>query len=171
VLSIKNAIFIDYALKIVAFSLRVGRSFNWYEFCMDKEMKSIFKRNIVKFIVGSILLFACYRYVQQYPAEKIAITSGFEVMVQKVQISFDGFFNHNADAVKSKFDYEKAYDELINIAEGNGCTDTSLIWEMKQTLIDFKAESNSTISNTLPWYIRKANEFKTRVSQQCKKVK
>gem|GEM_PF-5957754 len=42
---------------------------------------------------------------------------------------------------------------------------------MKQTLVDFKAESNATIANTLPGYIRKANEFKTRVSQQCKKVK
>lgn len=134
-------------------------------------MKSILKRNIVKFIVWSILLFACYRYVQQYPAEKIAITSGFQVMIQKIQITFDGLLNHNTDAMKSKFDYEKAYDELIRIAEGNWCNDVSLLGEMKQTLVDFKAESNATIANTLPGYIRKANEFKTRVSQQCKKVK
>jgi len=134
-------------------------------------MKSILKRNIVKFIVWSLLLFACYRYVQQYPAEKIAITSGFQVMIQKIQITFDGLLNHNTDAMKSKFDYEKAYDELIRIAEGNWCNDVSLLGEMKQTLVDFKAESNATIANTLPGYIRKANEFKTRVSQQCKKVK
>ena len=134
-------------------------------------MKSILKRNIVKFIVWSLLLFACYRYVQQYPAERIAITSGFQVMIQKIQITFDGLLNHNTDAMKSKFDYEKAYDELIRIAEGNWCNDISLLGEMKQTLVDFKAESNATIANTLPGYIRKANEFKTRVSQQCKKVK
>lgn len=134
-------------------------------------MKSILKRNIVKFIVWSLLLFACYRYVQQYPAEQIAITSGFQVMIQKIQITFDGLLNHNTDAMKSKFDYEKAYDELIRIAEGNWCNDVSLLGEMKQTLVDFKAESNATIANTLPGYIRKANEFKTRVSQQCKKVK
>jgi len=134
-------------------------------------MKSILKRNIVKFIVWSLLLFACYRYVQQYPAERIAITSGFQVMIQKIQITFDGLLNHNTDAMKSKFDYEKAYDELIRIAEGNWCNDVSLLGEMKQTLVDFKAESNATIANTLPGYIRKANEFKTRVSQQCKKVK
>jgi hypothetical protein len=73
--------------------------------------------------------------------------------------------------MKSRFDYEKAYDELINIAQGNGCDDTSLIGEMKQTLSDLKNESNTTIANTLPGYIRKANEFKTRVVQQCKKIK
>lgn len=134
-------------------------------------MRSILKWNIVKFIIWSILLFACYTYVQQYPAEKIAITSGFEVMVQKVQIAFDSFFHNNADAMKSRFDYEKAYEELIKIAEGNGCTDTFLIAEMKQSLADLKNESTTNISDTLPGYVRKANEFKTRVSQQCKKNK
>lgn len=138
---------------------------------MDKEMKSILKWNIVKFIVWSILLFACYRYVQYYPAEKIAITSGFQVMLQKAQIMFDGFVNHNADAMKTKFDYIKAYEELIRIAEGNGCNDSALLGQMKQTLVDFNAESNTTIANTLPGYIRKANEFKNRVADQCKKSK
>jgi len=134
-------------------------------------MKSILKRNIIKFIIWSILLFACYRYVQYYPAEKIAITSGFEVMTQKFQIIFDGVFHHNSDAVKTKFDYEKAYDELIRIAEGNWCKDASLLGEMKQTIEDLRNESNTDIANTLPGYIRKANEFKNRVSQQCKKTK
>ncbi len=138
---------------------------------MDKEMKSILKRNIIKFIIGCGLLFACYLYIEKYPAEKIAITSGFQVMIQKVEIAVDGLLNHNTDAMKSKFDYEKAYDELVRIAEGNWCNDASLLGEMKQTLVDLKAEWNTTIANTLPWYIRKANEFKTRVSQQCKKVK
>ncbi len=135
---------------------------------MDKEMKSILKRNVVKFIVGCILLFACYRYVQQYPAEKIAITSGFEVIIQKVQVAFDGFFHHNADAMNSRFDYEKAYQELINIAKANGCTDATLLWQLQQTFTDLKNESDATIANTLPGYIRKANEYKSRVAESCK---
>ena len=138
---------------------------------MDKEMQSILKWNIIKFIIGAILLSACYLYIQRYPAETIAITSGFEVMLQKIQITFDSFLHNNADAMKSRFDYEKAYQELIKIAEGNGCLDSFLIVEMKQTLQDLKNESNTNIANTLPGYVRKANEFKTRVSQQCKKIK
>lgn len=131
-------------------------------------MKSILKWNIIKFFVWSVLLFACYVYVQSYPAEKIAITSGFEVMMQKFEVVFDWFVHHNSDALESRFNYEKAYVELINIAQGNGCTDSSLLPEMEQTLNDFKNESSSNIANTLPGYIRKATEFKARVEQQCK---
>ncbi|HCB51050.1 TPA: hypothetical protein DEP21_00415 [Patescibacteria group bacterium] len=116
-----------------------------------------------------ILLFFCYLYIQKNPAEKISIFSGFEVMYQRAEIFVNKVLNRNSEALKSKFDYEKAYQELIMIGEGNGCNDKQLVQEMKDTLEELKNESTKTISDTLPGYIRKANEYKMRVATQCKK--
>jgi hypothetical protein len=66
-----------------------------------------------------VLLFFCFLYIQRYPAEKIAIFSGFDVMVQRVEILYNKFVNNNSDSLKTKFDYEKAYEELLRIAEAN----------------------------------------------------
>lgn len=132
-------------------------------------MRQILKNNIIKFIIWLFLLFFCFLYIQKYPAEKIAIFSGFQVMQQRVEIFLNKIVNHNSEALKTKFDYEKAYEELIRIAEANWCNDTQLLQELKDTLTSLQNEPVKTISDMLPWYIRKANEFKTRVSQQCKK--
>ena len=87
---------------------------------MDKEMKQILKNNIIKFCIGSFLLVICFVYIQRYPAEKIAIFSGFQVMVQRAEIFMNKLFNkNNSDALQSKFDYEKAYEELVRIVEAN----------------------------------------------------
>ncbi|MDD3262645.1 MAG: hypothetical protein PHR61_02260 [Candidatus Absconditabacteria bacterium] len=131
-------------------------------------MKQIFKNNVIKFIIGIILLFFCFLYTQKYPAEKIAIFSGFEVMVQRVEIIFNKFMNDNSDSLKNKFDYEKAYEELIRIAEANSCEDPQLIQELKDTLTSLQNEPIKTIQDVMPGYIRKANELKNRVSKECK---
>lgn len=137
---------------------------------MDKEMKQIFKNNVIKFLIGIVLLFFCYLYIQKYPAEKIAIFSWFDVMVQRVEIFFNKFINNdNSESLKTKFDYEKAYEELLRIAEANGCKDAQLIQELKDTLEALQNESMRSITDVLPWYIRKANELKTRVAKECMK--
>ncbi len=137
---------------------------------MDREMKQIFKNNVIKFIIGLVLLFFCYLYIQKYPAEKIAIFSGFDVMVQRVEILFNKFVsNDNSDALKTKFDYEKAYEELLRIAQANWCSDQTIIQQLQDTLTALQNEPMKTLSDVLPGYIRRANELKTKVSQQCKK--
>lgn len=136
---------------------------------MDSEMKRIFKNNLIKLIIGAVLLFFCFLYIQKYPAEKIAILSGFDVMVQRVEIIFNKFWKGNSESLKTKFDYEKAYEELIRIAEANWCKDDSIIKELHDTLNSLQKEPTKTLSDMLPWYIRKATELKTTVSQQCKK--
>gem|GEM_PF-2172566 len=42
---------------------------------MDKEQKNMLYRNIVKFIVGIVLLLISYGYIQNHPAEKVSILS------------------------------------------------------------------------------------------------
>jgi len=133
-------------------------------------MKQIFKNNVIKFVIWLVLLFFCFLYIKKYPAEKVAIFSWFDVMIQRAEIVFNKILKtNNADALKSKFEYEQNYDWLIKIAEANWCNDANLIKEMKDTLEGLKNEEMKTIWNNLPWYIRKANEFRNRVYEQCKK--
>ncbi len=134
---------------------------------MDREMKRLFKNNLVKFVIWIILLFFCYLYIQKYPAEKIAIFSGFDVMIQRVQIFVNKFVSQNSEALVTKFDYEKAYQELLTIAQANWC-DEQLVQELHDVLDALKHESQKQLSDVLPWYIRRANELKTKVAQ-CKK--
>lgn len=92
-----------------------------------------------------VLLFFCFLYIQRYPAEKIAIFSGFDVMVQRMQIFVNNLFHRDSEALKSKFDYEKAYTELIKIAEANGCNDKNLTQEMKDSLSALQDEPMKTL--------------------------
>ena len=91
-------------------------------------------------------------------------------MVQRAEIFMNKLFNkNNSDALQSKFDYEKAYEELVRIVEANWCKDALLPDEIRAELQALKDEPILTLADSLPTYIRKANEFRTRVAQQCKK--
>lgn len=52
-------------------------------FPMNQEQKQTFIRNVMKLIVGLVLLFISYGYLQNHPAEKVSVLSGFEVMYQR----------------------------------------------------------------------------------------
>ena len=53
---------------------------------MDNEMKKIFRNNIIKFVIGIVLLSVSFGYIQNHPAEKASIFSGFEVLRQRVEV-------------------------------------------------------------------------------------
>ncbi|MBU0626732.1 hypothetical protein KKG31_06690 [Patescibacteria group bacterium] len=53
---------------------------------MDKEMKGIFRNNVIKFVIGIILLTVSFGYIQNHPAEKASIFSGFEVLRQRLEV-------------------------------------------------------------------------------------
>lgn len=84
---------------------------------MDKEMKTILKNNVIKFIIGIILLSISFVYIQRHPAEKASIFSGFEVLYQRMEVFFYKILNKDSEGLKTKFDLEKTFDELISTAE------------------------------------------------------
>lgn len=134
---------------------------------MDKEMKMILRNNIVKFIIGSILLVFCFIYLHNHPAEKSAIFSWFEVMVQKVQIFTAKLLKKDSELLKTRFDYEKTYDELVNLAENNKCLTPGEVQEIKDAYDTLTHESYEKLTENLPGYIRKANEYRTKVEKKC----
>jgi len=127
---------------------------------MYREEKKFLRKNLIKLIIGLILLSFSYVYLQNHPAEKASIFSGFQVLWQRVVVYVHQVTNTNSEAFQKKFDYEKTYQELIFIAQSENCLDPNILNELNETYLQLRKEWRKTLEENLPWYIRKANEFK-----------
>lgn len=99
-------------------------------------------------------------YIQQHPAEKASIFSGFEVLWQRVVVYVHKVTDMNSEAFERKYDYEKTYQELISMAENKDCVDPAVITELNETYLKLRKEGIKTLDENLPGYIRKASEYK-----------
>lgn len=133
---------------------------------MDREEKKIVRNNVIKLIIGLILLGFSFSYIQSHPAEKASIFSGFQVLWQRGVVYVHKLTNTNSEAFQKKFDYEKTYEELINMVENKNCIDPNILTELNETYIDLKKEWIASLEENLPGYIRKANEYK-RMIDDC----
>lgn len=130
---------------------------------MDREQKSIFRNNVIKCIIGLILLGFSYGYIQSHPAEKASIFSWFEIMWQRVTVYVHQIMKTSSEELKKKYDYEKTYDELIQMAESKSCVNPSIVTELHEMYLKLKKEPIKDLETVLPGYRRKANEFKTMI--------
>ena len=135
---------------------------------MNREEKKFVRGNIIKLIIGLILLGFSFSYIQNHPAEKASIFSGFQVLWQRVVVYVHKVTNTNSEAFQKKFDYEKTYQELMNMVEDKECADANILIELNETYISLKKERIKTLEENLPGYIRKANEYK-RMIYDCVK--
>lgn len=127
---------------------------------MDKEQRVFVRRNLIKLIIGLVLLGFSFSYIQKHPAEKASIFSGFQVLRQRVVVYVHKVTNTNSEAFQKKYDYEKTYQELINMANNKTCVDPNVLTELNETYLKLKKEGVKTLEENLPGYIRKANEYK-----------
>ena len=117
---------------------------------MDKEQKIILRNNVIKCIIGIILLAFSYGYIQNHPAEKASIFSGFEVMWQRVSVYFHQITKTNSEALKTKYDYEKTYDELLQMAESKTCANPNIVTELHEIYLKLKKEPIKNLDVVLP---------------------
>lgn len=78
-------------------------------------------------------------------------------------VYFHKVTNTNSEAFQKKFDYEKTYTELVNMAEIKKCADPAILTEINETYLALQKEWMKTLDENLPWYIRKANEYKKMI--------
>lgn len=135
---------------------------------MNREERVFVRKNLVKLIIGLILLGFSFSYIQSHPAEKASIFSGFQVLWQRAVVYVHKLTNTNSEAFQKKFDYEKTYQELINMAKNKACVDPNVLTELNETYIKLKKEGLKTLEENLPGYIRKANEYKHMIDD-CSK--
>ena len=126
---------------------------------ITKNDKKQIKKNLIKFIVWVILLLLSWSYIQKHPAEKVSVFSGFEVLVQKIEIFIQSTFGHNGELLERKYGMEKYYKELIKMAENNKCIDVSTLQEIEDTYKNLKKENLDWLEYFLPEYTKKAYEY------------
>jgi hypothetical protein len=107
---------------------------------MNREERNFVRRNVIKLIIGLILLGFSFSYIQSHPAEKASIFSGFQVLWQRVVVYVHKVTNTNSEAFQKKYDYEKTYDELINMATTKECSDSAILTEINETYLNLKKE-------------------------------
>ena len=135
---------------------------------MDQEMKIIFRNNVIKFVIGIILLSVSFGYIQNHPAEKASIFSGFEVLRQRVEVFVYKVIKKDTEWLKAKFDIDKNFDELIITANNNDCVWSTILGKLEETYDALKRESVSDIKNNLSFYKRKFSEYKLSIDKSCK---
>ena len=108
---------------------------------ITKNDKKQIKKNLIKFVVWVILLLLSWSYIQKHPAEKVSVFSGFEVLVQKIEIFIQSTFGHNGELLERKYGMEKYYKELIKMAENNKCIDVSTLQEIEDIYKNLKKEN------------------------------
>jgi len=133
---------------------------------MDKEQKKEFKWNIVKFIIWCVLLWMCRTYLQNHPAERISVFSGFEVLWQKVEILWNNRFSSNGNLLENKYSMEKYFKELITLAENNPCMTSDQLADLENTYKNLQEEDNATLNDTLPEYTKQAYIFEAMVQNK-----
>ena len=133
---------------------------------LNKYDKRQWKWNIIKFLIWLGLLALSWWYIQNHPAERVSVFSGFDVLWQEVEIFFHNTFKWNWDLLERKYGLEKYYKELLNMAEWNECLSSDDYNTISQAYEDLKATSNDVLNETLPKYIESAYKFEALVQDE-----
>ncbi len=133
---------------------------------MNKDQKKEFKWNIIKFIIWIVLLWMCRWYLQNHPAEKVSVFSGFEVLRQKVEVVRHNRFSSNWDLLENKYSIEKYYKELITMAENNPCITSEQFNDLETTYKNLQSEDKDMLNETLPEYTKQAYIFEAIVQNK-----
>ena len=130
---------------------------------MERAEKKILRGNIVKFIIGLVLLGFSVSYMVNHPAEKSSILSGFDVLRQRVAVYYHKVTNTNPEALQKKYDYEQTYQELIKMGNATTCVDPNVMTALNETYLSLQKEPLKSLDTDLPGYMRKASEYRTMI--------
>lgn len=135
---------------------------------MSGEEKKELKANFVKLVIGVILLMTCMRYLQENPAEKIALYSGFELIVQKAEVAYFNLRGKDWALLDQKYTLEKQYLDLIHLAEEKGCSDPQFLLDLNTTYKNLLSEGKENIDQYIARYTLLGSEFQMQLeSDNC----
>ncbi len=134
---------------------------------MNQEQKKIFYRNILKFIVGIVLLTISYGYIQNHPAEKVSIVSGFQVMYERAQVLVYDILGRDSSTLRQKHQINQYYQELIRLAESRSCVTPELFSQILETYQAFSQQSISELSDSIAYFSLRASEFDGMIKDIC----
>ena len=135
-----------------------------------QAMKKKLIHNFVELVVGVILLWMCYGYIQTHPAEKISFFSWYKVIYQQTEIFFQNMFGKNWELLKQKYNLESYYQVLITLSEEKPCIDSDIVEDLHATYEALQNEPKNTLEHTLEYYIDKQYEFDEELKRECQVV-
>lgn len=136
---------------------------------MTQEEKKLFIHNIFRIIIGAILLSSCFLYLRENPAEKIALSSSYKLIFQKVEVLMHNAFWGDGALLSQKFDLENRYLDLIHLAESKGCSDTAFLEDLNTTYRNLLLEEKHHIENYIGRYRILGADFQTQIeTDNCK---
>ncbi len=130
--------------------------------------KKKFVVNLVKFIIGLILLFMCFQYLDSHPAEKTSMVSGLQTIYERFSIFVQGIVTWETDALNDKYKLEQAYQELINTIKNSACNidDTTKQW-LNTKYSELKALNIKTYKTKQQDYYDYFVVFNQLLKQKC----
>jgi len=135
---------------------------------MDKDTKRMIIGNIIKFTIWIVLLTISYVYIQNHPAEKVSVLSGFEVMYQRANVFVHKVVGDKWDLLKKKYSLQKYYKELVRMAENQKCSDVDIIKELNQKYQELKKIKIEEFQTEAAEYTRLVYKYDAIVKEWCK---
>lgn len=135
---------------------------------MTRQEKHIFVRNIIRCIIGILLLWSCLGYLRDHPAEKVALYSGFKSILQKGEILLYNLLGKNGELLSQKYALEEKYLSLIHDSEEQGCNDAEFLHELHDTYDAFVREDKNQIEHYITKYMIMATDYDLKIYNDCK---
>ena len=132
-----------------------------------QAMKKRLRNNLIELVIGLILLWMCYVYIQNHPAEKISFFSWYKVIYQQTEIFFQNLFGHNGDLLKQKYSLESYYQVMITQSEEKPCVDPEVVKDLHETYAALQKEPKNTLEYKLQLYIEKQYKFDEELRKDC----
>jgi hypothetical protein len=134
---------------------------------MDREQREMFYWNIVKFIIGIVLLSISYIYIQNHPAEKVSILSWFQVMYERGQVFVYDIFGKDSSVLRQKHRLNQYYQELMRLAESRSCVWPELLSNIFETYMNFSQSTIQELDESISYFSAKANELDLSIQESC----
>ncbi len=119
--------------------------------------------NLGEFLIGAILLIFCFQYLQQHPAEKVALFSGFEVITQKVRV----LFANKSEDLQEKYDLQRTYTEVVALAKEAGCLEPTQIQEIENRLAALESLNAADYESQKSAFVTYLKKQYLMIKKQC----
>jgi hypothetical protein len=139
---------------------------------LNAEEKAYYRkrlwRNIIQLFIWTVLLLFAFMHLQWNTAEKMSISSGVEVISQKVQLWFHNLFEKNGTQYQEQLDMEKNYAEVINVVENSSCKDKIDATELVNTYSEIENDSVTEFAQKSSSYNKFLVDFYKKMTDVCK---
>lgn len=126
-----------------------------------------YRPNIIKFCIGAFLLIISWAHLQANEAEKIAITSWFQVLYEKMNVIRNNILWSNGNLLQDKYDLERNYKEILSTIQENSCGTNGFFSDLEQTYEKLKKIDIQTYQTQSSIFHQKAIRYMLFIEELC----